>query len=291
MTGLQRMRKAVSGLLLVGILMMMTTVAATAASSTQVVRWNGQANVTGVAVLAPGLPHISPPVFEYGRNDKIKEVTITTDLEEVSAGPLKARCGRGEAAKEICEALNGSTIVSMHDSTAILRRPREIENPVHSGLHPVLKGSLTAQLNAQFTSDDGAGNILRGVAPEIKARGVGVYACANVATLAVYGYGPQSTLPIGDCEDLAPQDGVPDGFDGATVFPVMIPLSLKVVDTGKITFIAGGPGPGDSTGVFENVTGGSARAIVTVKANVTPTGMEVSGKMRVVNAKLILGED
>ena len=266
MTGLQRMRKAASGLLLVGILMMMTTVAATAASSNQVVHWQGKADVVAVGVVQPG-----PSTFEYTRTGAIDKVIIETVEEQVLAMGLEARCGRGEAADEVCEALNGSAVLSVHSSIATLRRPRTIENPLSPYLPDVLSGALKGQLNATFTSSNAGGDALMGTAPGVKINGLGVYGCANALALPDY---PTAALPIAACEDLN-DDGMPDGMDMGAM-PVMIPLGLAVVDRGEIEFVGG-------TGVFEGATG-SARVIVTVQADASGT----SGTLRIIAGKLVL---
>jgi len=258
MTGLLRMRKVASALLLVGVLMAMTTVAATAASSSQVVHWQGKADVVAVGVVQPG-----PSTFEYTRTGAIDKVIIETVEEQVLAMGLEARCGRGEAADEVCEALNGSAVLSVHSSIATLRRPRTIENPLSPYLPDVLSGALKGQLNAIFTSSNAGGDALMGTAPGVKINGLGVYGCVTgpVQTPADY---PSVAADIEVC---------------AAGYGAMIPLGLAVVDRGEIEFVGG-------TGVFEGATG-SARVIVTVQADASGT----SGTLRIIAGKLVLPGD
>jgi len=248
------LRRPATMLLLVAVLTVMTTVAV-AAKSTDVVRWSGKATVTAVGVTQPG-----PSTFHYKRNGDIEKVVITTNEEQVLAEGLEAKCRGGDAAEEICAALNGSAVLSVHSSVATLYRPRLIDNPLSPYLPQVLQGFLRARLDAEFTSMHPLGSLL-GDAPKIKAVGAGVYACANPLLPPT---DPGFFLEIGACE---------------LGMGVMIPLGLKVVDTGKIIFTGG-------NGAFEDVVGGNARVIVTVKADAEGT----TGTLRILKAKLRLQE-
>ncbi len=163
MTGLLRMRKVASGLLLVGVLMMMTTVATTAASSGHSkAKFSASAPVFAVG---PGEgASTTIKVVRRGPAGPIKKIKIHTVNEAVAAAPLMRDPGckdndGGDACDATAELLNGAAVYSLHISDSVLKKVDVGVIPAGTPLPDdplpydveTYSGKISGKLKGQFT--------------------------------------------------------------------------------------------------------------------------------------------
>ena len=234
MTGLLRMRKFASGLLLVGVLMAMTSVAATAASSNHSKATFSAAS--GIFAVGPGHLLGIPGAFSTIDVDVkskgeagIKEITIHTVDEGVLndawvGGPGTEITGcsdndDGGACLATAMVTQGSAILSLHESTARLTNVLVSSFPVGPPEGPIFymaeayTGELRGKLRGDFVISGSTGPVVGEAKLQIK--GSATYAC----------FLPDATTPlpsVADCQG----EGNPNLF---------LPMVLNVVDTGHFT--------------------------------------------------------
>ena len=252
MTGLQRIRRVASGLLLVGVLMVMTIAVASADSGHSKARFSASAPVQ---LVGPG-EGASTMIEVVRRGDTIKRIKIHTENEAVFAAPLAVDEGckdndDGGACAATGTVLNGAGVLSVHTSDAVLGR-------VEGGVIPgevlgleydveTYNGELRGKLSGEFV----IGGFTRPVAGEarLQIKGTATYACFTSVTVAPF------FVPLPDL--TACELGV--------LGNLFLPMVLNVTDTGRFSAEpVPGAGLADPEHQLVNITG---KLSVTVDAN------------------------
>jgi hypothetical protein len=158
-----------------------------------------------------------------GEERHIDRITIKTTDEGVIAGPTAVHVGCEEsgvpgACAVTSSILNGTAVVSLHDSRATLRNVSEIPSPI-PGLGALgfkaYSGSLDGKLKGSFSI---VGGLPLDGSAKLNIVGSAIYAC--FAELS----GPTPLPTVAGCDPKS-DDHVPGS--------VFIPVILDVVDTGS----------------------------------------------------------
>ena len=242
MTGLLRMRKFASGLLLVGVLMMMTVAVASADSGHSKAKFSAESGIFAVGpghlLGIPGALSTTDVDVKSKGEAGIKEITIHTVDEGVlndsftengpftgpgtQLGPCTDNDGGG-ACDATAMVVEGSAVLSLHESTAKLTKVA-----VDSSFgFETYTGTLRGKLRGAFTIIGMTGPVV-GEA-KLQVKGTATYAC----------FLPDATTPlpsVANCQG----EGNPNLF---------LPMVLNVVDTGHFTaepvpLFPGGPDSG-----------------------------------------------
>lgn len=265
--------------LIVGLSLLMALTIPTVAYAASKVSFDAAVNLSVIGpAQALGLPF---PPMETDAKFKVKKKTgeidkvrvDTTNELTLSGSPGLLVTGCEPAGSSFCDALNGSTLSSLHDSKADLKDISQVPGGALAGLDPrfalfpdLLLGDLKGKLKGLVTvqgagSEDvmtGKINLKIGPNPNPPIPGLpdAVYGC--IQSLIPFDPAP---LPISAC-----QDG-----DGS-----LVPLFLNIVDTGKLDIK-------DTAGAFGDVKkvkaeidiaifGANALGILSGKANLEPSG-------------------
>ncbi len=253
MTGLLRMRKFASALLLVGVLMAMTTVAATAASSNHSkAKFSATSDIVAVGpghlLGIPGAFSTTDVDVKLNRKGDIKDITVHTVDEGVlndawvgGAGTNIIDCSEKDdgACLATDTVVLGSAILSLHESTAKLTKVVVAPGMFSTLVGPVpwftpdgdpvetYAGKLHGKLRGAFTIVGGAGPVL-GEA-KLKIKGTATYACFAPNPV----FDPDPNLPPWHPKNtpLVPVPTV-SSCEGEDTGKLFLPVILDVVDKG-----------------------------------------------------------
>ena len=271
MTRLLRIRKAASALLLVGVLMMLTVSVASANSGHSKAKFSAE---SGIFAVGPGHLLGIPGAFSTTDVDVkskgkagIKKITVHTVDEGVlndawvgGPGTEITDCSDnddGGACLATAIVLQGSAILSLHESTARLTKVEVATHPLYG--FAMYTGKLRGKLRGDFVITGSTGPVV-GEA-KLRIKGTATYAC----------FLPDATTPlpsVADCQG----EGNPNLF---------LPMVLNVVDTGHFTaepvpLFPGGPDSGFADAEHQLVkVGGKLEVTVNAAGGAVQPGSEI----------------